>query len=304
MGLFGKFANIGGGLKDKVLAAAEEANLGTKLGDLKEKAADRAADYLAIGKVQASKLVDASKEKLNDVDFEALKRRETYVDKFNEYREIGSEGIAGFYRTTFEVDKTTAEMIDGIRGRLPSRPKDIDDIFEQCKREAFQRAISAFCLAPIMAGLDRELEGRYSNLSVDYKTFKNENILDDHPNYAKFEDERTDAGYLSPLDNGYNHADPLLKADTQIDHIVSKKEYYENWMLRLATNDDEIIDALNHSDNLTFANAFFNGGKGSNDLMAYIDKYGTPDAEDPNLIHFQYKKGGEVVINKADALAK
>ncbi|UZN51965.1 hypothetical protein KZ686_17770 [Cupriavidus cauae] len=304
MGLFGKVAALSSGLKDKVVAAAEEAELGTKLVNLKDKASDRASDYLAAGKQQAGKLVDAAKEKMEDVDFDALKRRETYVNKFHEYRELSSDKIAAVYRSTFEVDKTTSEMIDGIRGRLPSRPKDIDDIFEQCKREAFQRAISAFCLAPVMVGLDKQLEDRYSNLSVKYKSFNDENVLDDHPNYAEFQNVRKNTEFLGSVDNGYNRNAPLRPADAQIDHIVSKKEYYEDWLLRLSTNDDEIIHVLNHSDNLTFANASFNGGKGSKDLLAYMEKFGTPDPEDPNLVHFQYDKGGDVVINKSDAVAK
>lgn len=249
-------------------------------------------------------IVDAAKDKLDEVDFEALRRRETYVNKFNEYREYSTEKISGFYRSTFEVDKTTAEMIDGIRGRLPSRPKDIDDIFEQCKREAFQRAISAFCLAPIMGDLDKKLEDRYSNLSTDYKTFQKENNLSDHENYGRYEDIRKDTPFLGTVENGYNRDDMLRPADAQVDHIISKKEYYENWMLRLATNDEQIIDALNHDDNLTFANASFNGGKGAKDLMDYFEKNGTPDPDNPDLIHFHYEKGGDVVISRSDAVEK
>lgn len=304
MGFFGKMSSLSNGLKDKVVAAAEEANIGAKLGGLKDKATESSSTYLAASKNQAGKLIDATREKWDGVDFESLKRSETYATAFTEYREISAEKISTIYRSTFEVDKTTAEMVEGIRSRLPSRPKDVDDIFEQCKREALQRAISGFCLGPIMGELDKTLEGRYANLSLSFKEFKSQNILDDDPNYDGFRSVRRDTPYLGTLENGYNKDEPLFPADSQIDHIVSKKEYYKDWVVRLGTNDDEIISAINHGDNLTFANGSFNGGKGSRDLMDYIDQYGTQDDGDPNLYHFMYEKGGHVVINKSDAMAK
>jgi hypothetical protein len=312
MGLFGnKLSSFGSSLKDSlaeakniVVTAAERVEIPAVLSELTDKATSRAADLYASGKGHAVRLTDMASEKLGEIDYDALKRRETYVTKFHEYKDLGVEKVSAYYRSTFEVDKTTSEMISDLRGRLPARPKDVDDIFERIRHEAFQRAISAFCLAPIMHGLDNQLEGRYANLSVPYSDYKKQTTLDAHENYAKFENVRKDALPLQPVENGYNGGEALYPADAQIDHIVSKKEYYEDFLIRVSTNDDEFVDVINAENNLTFANGSFNGGKGSKDLMEYIEKNGTPDELDPNLIHFKYEKGGDVTINKAQALEK
>lgn len=305
-----KLATLGSGLKDslaeaknKMVAAADNIEILPTLTEFSEKASSRASEYITAGKEQAEKLKGRVSERLSEVDYDALKRPDTYVNKFHEYKDLGAERVVGLYRSTFEVDKTTSEMISGIRDRLPARAKDVDDIFEQCKREALRRAISAFCLAPIMGALDDKLESRYSNLSVPYKTFRKQ-PLDNDPNYVKFENARSDALPLTPVDNGYNSAETLYPADAEIDHIISKKAYYKDVLIRISTNDDEFISAINTEENLTFANASFNSGKSRRDLMQYIENYGTPDEFDANIIHFQYEVGGHVTVNKAEALER
>jgi hypothetical protein len=312
MGLFGnKLSSLGSGLKDslaeaknKVVAAAEKVEMPAALSDLTDKVTSGAADLYASGKGHVVRLTDVAGEKLGQIDYDSLKRSDTYVNKFHEYKDLGVEKVSSYYRSTFEVDKTTSEMISDLRARLPARAKDVDDIFERIKREAYQRAISAFCLAPIMSGLDGKLEGRYDNLSVAYREYEKAHVLDDHENYAVFQNERAESLPLQQVENGYNSAAPLYPADAEIDHIVSKKEYYEDMLIRLSTNDAEFVDVINADDNLTFANGSFNSGKGSRDLLAYMDARGEPDEFDPNIIHFRYDKGGDVTINKAEALEK
>ncbi|CAN7178820.1 hypothetical protein [Caballeronia sp. LjRoot31] len=309
--MFGnKLASLGSGLKDslneaknKVVAAAENIEMPAALTDLTDMATSRVSEVYTAGKGQAARLTAAASEKLGEIDYDALKCSDTYVTKFHKYKDLGTEKVTAYYRSTFEVDKTTLEMISDLRSRLPARAKDVEDIFERVKREAFQRAISAFCLAPLMSSLDDKLAGRYANLSVSYNEYKQQ-PLDNHPNYAKFENERSDALPLTPVENGYNSGEVLYPADAQIDHIVSKKEYYEDMLVRISTNDTEFVDVVNAQDNLTFAYEGFNKGKSSRDLMQYIEYYGTPDELDPNIIHFQYEKSGHVTINKAEAQAK
>lgn len=317
MGLFGKMANLGAGLKDsivatteKVVAAASEAELGSKLVGLKDSVVEGGADYLAAGKDKASELVKVASNKLNEVDVEALKRPETYVNKFNEYKDLGTDKVSSYFKSTFEVDKTTAEMVDGIRNRLPSRPQDLDDIFEQCKREAFQRAISAFCLAPIMAGLDNKLEARYANLSVNYTDFKSQNNLHDNKNFTDLVDERFEArkNGMAPLENGYNQDAPLNPYDADIEHIIPKQQYYNDWLLRVATNDDEIIEHLNNKDNLTFANDSVNGSKQAKDLQDYLaymkqENKLRVDEDNPDLLHLTIGDA-EYTISESDAMER
>jgi len=312
MGLFGgKLAALGSGLKDtlaeaknKVVAVAENVEIMPSLAEFSGAASRLASECIAAGKDQAETLKSRVSERLGEIDYDALGRSETYVNKFHEYKDLSADKVTSLYRSTFEVDKTTAEMIAGIRDRLPARAKDMDDIFEQCKREALQRAISAFCLAPILSGFDDKLASRYANLSTSYKAFQQQNGLHDDPNFATLANARKQSLPLAQVDNGYNSADPLYPADAQIDHITSKKAYYNDVLIRLSTNDDEYISAINVEENLTFANGSFNGGKGSGDLMRYIDQKGKPDESDPNLIHFDYPAGGRVTINKAEALER
>lgn len=309
MGLFDKVAAISAGIKDKVVSAAEEAELASKFSNLKDKTAEHASAYLETGKEHAGRLTDAASAKLSEVDFDALKRGETYVTKFHEYREYSTEKVVNIYRSTFEVDKTTSEMIEDIRGRLPSRPTDVDDIFEQCKREAFQRAISAFCLAPIMQGLDKTLEGRYANLSVDYKDFKEQNNLHDDPNFARMKNERFEAraNGMTPLTDAYNKSTPLNPYDADIEHVVAKKNYYDDWILKGATNDDEIIAMMNHPDNLTFTNESVNGSKSDWDIQGYLAHKAQAnelrvDDDNPDKLYLSIG-GVEREVSKSDMLA-
>jgi hypothetical protein len=312
MGIFGnKLSTLGSGLTDsfaeaksKVAAAVEQVQMPTALSELADKVTNGAAELYVSGKEHTSRLTDMASERLGQIDYEALKRRDTYVTKFHEYKDLGAGKVSAYYRSTFEVDKTTSQLISDLRGRLPARAKDVDDIFERIKREALQRAISAFCLAPIMQGLDSKLEGRYDNLSVTYRDYRDSKRLDNHPNYAAFQNERSDSLPLRAVENGYNSAEILYPADAEIDHIVSKKEYYEDMLIRLSTNEAEFVSVINAEDNLTFANGSFNAGKSSGDLMAYIEANGRPDPLDPNIIHFEYDKGGDVTINKTEALEK
>lgn len=312
MGLFGnKLAALGGGMMDslaeakaKVVAAAENVEIMPTLSDLTAKAARHASAYGSAGIAQAENLKGRVTDCLNEIDYEALSRPATYANKFSEYKDLSAEKVSSLYRSTFEVDKTTAEMIAGIRGRLPARAKDVDDIFEQCKQEALRRAISAFALAPLLSTFDEKLQARYSNLSVSYKAFEPQNRLNDDPSFVKLENIRKQSLPLSAVDNGYNSAETLYPAEADIDHIISKKAYYQDVLIRLSTNDDELISAMNVQENLAFANRSFNRGKGSGDLMEYLDDYGSADELDPNIIHFQYKIGGHITINKTEALER
>lgn len=313
MGFLGnKLATLGSGLKDSLVEAKSKAaelvdrvEVPTVLTELTETVTSKAQDYANAGKAQAGKLVDKVSDTLSDIDYEALTRRETYVVKFHEYKELGSDKISSYFRATFEVDKSTEQMIADVRRRLPVPASNLDDIFEQCKREAYQRTISAFFLGPGMAGLDEELAARYANLSVDFKTFKAENRdMKDDPNFAHLSDERYDAKKdWTLVDNGYNSSAPLDPRSADIEHIVSKRELYDDWILRLGTNDDEIIKVVNVEENLIFADDSFNGSKCDTDLMAYMEARGRPDEGDPDLLHFEIN-GKDVVISKSEATEK
>lgn len=93
MGLFGnKLSSLGSGLKDslagaknEVVAAAERMEMPAALSELTDKATSRAADLYASSRGNASRLTGMASEKLGQIDYDSLKRRNTYVTKFHEY---------------------------------------------------------------------------------------------------------------------------------------------------------------------------------------------------------------------------
>lgn len=283
MGLFGnKIAALGSGLKDS-------------LADAKAKAAALAE------RVE----VPAALSDVTQVDYDALGRRETYVTKFREYAEIDGEKVSTYFKTTFEVDKTTAQMVDDVRRRLPVPVSSVDDIFAQCKREALQRMASAFFFGQGMAELDEELAARYANLSMNFNEFKRENQdMKNSPNFAEMQNAREDARpTVTHLDNGYNSAQPLDPYEADIEYIVPKAQLYNDWTLRLGTDNGEIIDLVNVNENLIFADPSLNRSKNSSDLLVYMEANGSPDPIDPDVLHFAVG-GRDIMGNKSEAVEK
>ncbi|MEC5407567.1 hypothetical protein VOM14_18630 [Paraburkholderia sp. MPAMCS5] len=313
MGLFGsKIGALGSGLKDslaeakaKAAALAERVEVPAALNDITQAASNKARDYAATGREHAGKIVDKVSERLGDVDYDALGRRETYVTKFREYAEVGSEKVSTYFKATFEVDKTTAQMVDDVRRRLPVPVSSVDDIFTQCKREALQRTAAAFFFGQGMTELDEELAARYANLSMSFKEFKEENQdMKNSPNFAAMQNARADARpTVTHLENGYNSAQPLDPYEADIEHIVPKAQLYNDWIFRLGTNDGEIIDLVNVNENLIFADSSLNRSKNSTDLLAYMEANGSPDPIDPDVLHFSVG-GQDVTVSKSEAVEK
>ncbi len=244
----------------------------------------------------------------------------TSAGRVRSYADWSADKVSSYFNSTIEVDKSTDQIVAEIQGRLPVRPTDVDHIFQQTKQEALRRAISAFCLAPVMSGLDRDNELKYSNLSVIYKDFERQNNLHANENFANYYNERYKAqedfkrlaglpGAVEEtrLVNGYDIAggktlDPYA---TDIEHVIPKKQFYEDLVLRLGTNDDQIIEAMNFNENLMFADRSLNRSKQDVDLVDYINKFGTRDPDDPDRITFTVglsKK--EVSISERDAMER
>lgn len=240
------------------------------------------------------------------------------TERVKNYALFSTEKVSSFFTSTFEIDKETDQIVAEIQGKLPARPKDVDDIFQQTKKEALRRAIAAFCLSPIMSGLDQSNEAKYSNLSTEYKDFKSENNLHGNPNFADLDNQRDKARFApgrrdvgepaySTLENGYdssasNRLDPYA---TDIEHIIPKSEIYNDFLLRLATNDDGIIESMNYSENLIFADQSLNRSKGDIDLKQYIADRGRRHPDNPDQLTFTIGESNrEVTISEKDALAR
>jgi len=224
------------------------------------------------------------------------------VGKANKFKDYTTEKVKSVFNETFEVDKSTEEMVSDIRKTLPVPVSSVDEIFEACKKEALQRAISAFCLAPIMKGLDNNLEQKFDNLSLDYSEFKEEHNLHGHDNFKNMSRKRDDSKeQMFGLDDGYNSANILDPFNADIEHVVPKNEIYKMWLLRIGKNNSEMIDVMNSSANLVFADKSLNRSKKDTDLIKYMDDNGVKDPNNPNLLHFDIN-GSDVVINRNDAI--
>ncbi|MDR1657841.1 MAG: hypothetical protein LBT47_09865 [Deltaproteobacteria bacterium] len=306
-----KLGSFGAGLKksastakDKALDTASSVANNSSLQGLKEKATAAVTSTVDYGKDKIIETKDIIQSKIENLDKEKLTEFNFYSTKFKEYTSLGASKVTSAFKSTFEVDKTTSEIIEDLRKRLPIPASGIGDIFEQCKKEAFQRAISAFFLAPIVSGLDERSAAKYSNLSESYQEFRSGNRLNDDPNFAKLSDERYEARkQFQTLEDGYNSQNQLDPYSADIEHIVPKKQFYDNFLLRIATTDDQIIEEMNSEENLIFADSSLNRSKQSTDLLEYLDKNGTPDPLDDDIIHIEIN-GDDVTVNRAEAEEK
>lgn len=335
----GKFDSIGTKLSGAVASSKEAlAEAADKTVDYSKRISDSASDMYASAKDKVSEVVEttansnvvvSSKEQLvllsdgTREKYEALSSTtsayyHSSTERMKGYASFSAEKVSSYFSKTFEVDKETDQIITEIQGKLPARPKDVDDIFEQTRKEALRRAISAFCLGPMMSGLDQANEAKYSNLSQEYKDFKKENNLHDYANFAALDKQRDQAKFapgrreigapaFSSLENGYdssaaNRLDPYA---TDIEHIIPKSEIYNDFLLRIATDDDGIIESMNFGENLIFADQSLNRSKSDIDLKQYIAERGVRDPDNPDQITFTIGADGrEVTISEKDALAR
>lgn len=222
--------------------------------------------------------------------------------KMNEYFCSAADKLSGIFRETFEIDKSAEEIVDGIRKSMPAPVSSVNEIFDACKREALQRAMAAFGLSPVMMGLDASLERKFDDLSMDYAEFRKEHNLHSSENFKAMHRERDDSKeQMLFVDDGYNSANLLDPRQADIEHVISKNEYFDSVLLRAGTDADELIEAMNVSENLIYADKSFNRSKGNADLLEYMTKReATVDPDDPNLLHYEIQ-GKDVVINGEDA---
>lgn len=335
----GKFDSISSKLSDAVASSKEAlSDAADKTVDYSRRISDGASEIYESTKEKVGEVVesttsssvvvssreqlillsDGTKEKYYEFSSSTSAYYYSSTERMKGYASFSADKVSSYFSKTFEVDKETDQIVTEIQGKLPVRPKDVDDIFEQTKQEALRRAISAFCLAPLMSGLDQGNEAKYSNLSQEYKDFKKENNLHDNANFAALDKERNQAKFapgrreigtpaFSSLENGYDSSDSnrLDPYATDIEHIIPKSEIYNDLLLRIATDDDGIIESMNFGENLIFADQSLNRSKSDIDLKQYIAERGIRDPENPDQITFIIgAEGREVTISEKDALAK
>lgn len=302
MGLFDKKLSFGA-VKDAVTSAATKVSETVQHADVKgtitrvtetaasitERTADATKMAYGATKEKAISTYGSVSEEARSFDYTKLRNAEYYQERYAHYTDLGSKKVTEYFRATFEVDKSTMEMVDDVRNRLPVPAKTVDDIFEQCKREAIRRAIAAFALGGVVQNIDNRSEAKYANLSESYSEFKERSgfSMTDDPNFAAMKDVRYEAkgNIPSRLEDGYNKAQPLDPYDADIEHVVAKKEFYDDTLLRIGTTDDEFYSLINSPENLVFADSSFNRAMQETNIHDFLAKRGRPDQIDPNLVH-------------------
>jgi hypothetical protein len=257
------------------------------------------------GMVLASESVALSKAAIDNIDWEEVTNIESQKANIAEYWRSGSDKVGQWARSTFEVDKDTLQMVTDLQSTLPVPASTMDEIFEQCRDVATQRAISAFFLSSETNKIDESSAEKYVNLSEDYKEFSGrigEHNIRSHANFSKMQDKRAAAREsFSAVEDGYNKSGTLNPHDADIEHVISAKETFDSKLLRAGTTDDGLLEAINSEDNLIFTNSSVNRSKGSVSLGDFLKK-SVPHPDKPGVRTVEIN--GEVhEINEEDCQA-
>ncbi|KAF5045814.1 hypothetical protein DSECCO2_477370 [anaerobic digester metagenome] len=228
-------------------------------------------------------------------------RLSDYFSMMNDYFSSAAGKLSSIFRETFEIDKSAEEIVDGIRKSMPAPVSSVNEIFDACKREALQRAMAAFGLSEVMVSLDARLEKKFDDLSMDYAEFRKEHNLHSSENFKAMHRERDDSKeQMLFVEDGYNSANLLDPHQADIEHVISKNEYFDSFLLRAGTDAEGLIEAMNVNENLIYADKSFNRSKGNTDLLGYMARHeGTVDQDDSQLVHYEIQ-GKDVVINEKD----
>lgn len=223
----------------------------------------------------ASGFQDKATDAIKNFDFDeatesAVQFSQHSVSKINQY-----------FRTTFELDKTTFDMVQDIRNRLPTPASSIDDIYEQCRKEAIRRAIAAFMLGNI---LDDKSQAKYDKLSDSYDTYrttqrKTFGDYDRPADLAKLPDGTV-------LRNDYNPDEPLVYKDgsASVDHVTSRKEIFSSVLLKAGLTNEELGKVVNDPANLKLMVRNLNSQKSEMDMYEWLGQFSRPHPEDPNKL--------------------
>lgn len=240
-----------------------------------------------------TEMKDKAAEAIEQFDFDAAKEsasttaRES-ISKVNQY-----------FVSTFELDKSTFEVVRDIRGKLPTPANTIDEIFQQCRDEALRRAIAAFMLGDI---LDQKSQAKYDKLTDSYDVYR-KTRQDSFGNYGHAKpDKDTPDGTV--FRNDYNPDDPLVYersrgTNVSVDHFTSRKEIFSSLLLKIGLTDEQLGEVVNNPGNLKFMHRSLNSQKNDMDVYEWLDKHSRPHpTEEGKLIVTVGKDKTEHVIDK------
>lgn len=233
---------------------------------------------------------DKSIDAITKFDFDEAKESASQfslrsVTKLNQY-----------FRTTFELDKTTFEMVDEIRNRLPTPASSMDEIYEQCRNEAIRRAIAAFMLGNI---IDDRSQAKYDKLSDSYDTYRTTQ-RDTFGNYPAPE-ELANSRDENILLNDYNPDGKLLHQEgkASVDHVTSRKEIFSSLLLKAGLTNEELGQVVNHPANLKLMVQNLNSQKSDMDMYEWLAKFSRPHPDDPTKLIVTIRSSSkEFIVDK------
>ncbi|CAI1184613.1 Uncharacterised protein [Serratia fonticola] len=299
-------------LKDKVESAKNKAV--EAAGSFKDSAGSLSNVAMETGKDWGTKVIEVGGKATNNakkmaegtVDAVQNFDYETSKEKASDLVVRSAGKMTDYFKQTLEVDKTTMEVVQEIRSRLPTPVSTVDQIFDQCRDEALRRAVSVFMLGSILNNVDSHSVLKYDKLSVNWKEFRknNENeslIGSTHKNYAEMKDAIKDEGMV--VKNGYNRDEPLVKQKGNIDveHVTSRKAIFSDVLLSIGLTNQELGDVMNDKRNLVYADKKTNCQKSDQDLWKWIDKFKDDYQPDDDKVVITLKRTGEKrILDKRD----
>lgn len=256
-----------------------------------------ARDYLAGQVVNASDGAVRIKDSVVDAvqNFDFNETMEAGID----FSKQSASKVHRMFRDTFELDKTTFDMVSDVRKRLPIPASSVDDIYEQCRNESIRRAIAAFMLGNI---LDDKSQAKYDKLTDDYKTYRTTR-QDTFGDYAHVKPTgKTPSGTV--YENGYNPDEPLVyernaKTTVSVDHVTSRKEIFSSQLLKIGLTDEQLGKVVNDPGNLKYMHRSLNSQKNEHDLYDWLSANSKPHpTDDGKLIVTIKDTGAQHVVDK------
>ncbi|WP_343725754.1 hypothetical protein [Herbaspirillum huttiense] len=293
----GKVSDIGQAASQKVVDVSESVSDSVRqfsIGETRDLAHEKITGLIASAKEESKNISDAieqwgasTAESIRQFDFDEAKDSTINTAKHS------VKSLRQYVHSTFEIDKSTSDMVEDIRKRLPVPARTVDEIYDQCRKEALRRAIAAFMLGDI---LDQQSQAKYDKLSDTYDTFRKtrEKITgDSHPNYdAKKPGATKDVGKV--FENDYNPDQPLRYepgrgTQVTVDHVTSKHEIFQSFLLKAGLTDVELGNVMNDQRNLVYAHRSVNSQKNTDDLYDWLDKFGEPYIVDGKVVEGKIK---------------
>lgn len=252
----------------------------------------RTYDYDGAKKNALEKAVDAVK----GFDFDETK------ESLSSFSKDSADKLTKYIRGTFEVDKSTFDMVQDIRQRLPTPANSMDEIYDQCRNEAVRRAIAAFMLGSI---LDEQSEAKYGKLTSTFEEYRTSEAKQ-HIGVANknYKGMKPTEGEI--VINAYNTSEGILHGretghKVAVEHVTARNTIFQNRLLAAGLTDKQLGDVMNDPRNLAHINRSVNSQKSDMDFETWLNKFGVQDPKDPDKVTITIQKTGEThVISRKD----